>query len=222
MTFLPEMARRNSFRAAFFKEFNYWLIFKPQLTYKAMGKAFNKTVDQVRAQDTAQALIEQFNGRLLEMLAELEERPVEKHEEDFGVLLQRVEDMIDTLINSMFWSIYGEGGRGWPSPKRAKQILEWRKIGAPKKGKGRNSAAQTYTEREHMESLEKYYTIAEVAEIVRVSRRTVYAWRDAGKLKAVKVGRGLRVSQTELNRILEGGIEIPSPWHKDQGAGGEE
>lgn len=61
-----------------------------------------------------------------------------------------------------------------------------------------------------MDNQERYYTIAEVAEIVRVSRRTVYTWRDAGKLNAVKIGRGLRVSQTELDRILSGGIDIPA------------
>ena len=59
-----------------------------------------------------------------------------------------------------------------------------------------------------MDQIGKYYTIAEVSEIVRVSRRTLYAWSDTGKLKTVKIGRGLRVPQAELDRILAGGLVV--------------
>lgn len=66
--------------------------------------------------------------------------------------------------------------------------------------------------------MEKHYTVKEVAEIVGVSQRTVCSWWKIGKVKAVNARRGLRISQTELNRILEGGIETPSLQEGDKGA----
>jgi excisionase family DNA binding protein len=48
-------------------------------------------------------------------------------------------------------------------------------------------------------------TIPEVAEALRVHQKTVYKLVSARKLRAVKVGRAVRVRLTELERFLSGG-----------------
>lgn len=53
---------------------------------------------------------------------------------------------------------------------------------------------------------EKYYTPEEVAELLKVSRETVYNWLRGGKLKGVKVFNFWRISESELNRLLQGGM----------------
>lgn len=50
---------------------------------------------------------------------------------------------------------------------------------------------------------EKYYTLEEIAEILRVAYMTVYRWVRSGKLKAVKAGKQYRVRSTELDKFLE-------------------
>jgi len=52
--------------------------------------------------------------------------------------------------------------------------------------------------------VEKYYTPEEVAELLKVSRETVYNWLRSGKLKGVKVFNFWRISESELNRLLKG------------------
>lgn len=48
----------------------------------------------------------------------------------------------------------------------------------------------------------KLYTIDEVVEILKVTRRTVYAYIKDGKLEAVKVGRYWRVKAEALETFL--------------------
>jgi putative molybdopterin biosynthesis protein len=45
-------------------------------------------------------------------------------------------------------------------------------------------------------------TPAEVAQLAKVSRETVYREIDRGELKAVHVGRQLRIDPTDLNQYL--------------------
>jgi len=52
--------------------------------------------------------------------------------------------------------------------------------------------------------MEKYYTPEEVANLIKVSRKTIYNWIQEGRLKAVKIGHFWRVSESELNRLLKG------------------
>ena len=52
--------------------------------------------------------------------------------------------------------------------------------------------------------MEKYYTPEEIAANLKVSRKTIYNWIRAGRLKAVKIGHFWRVSESELNRLLKG------------------
>jgi excisionase family DNA binding protein len=49
------------------------------------------------------------------------------------------------------------------------------------------------------------YTLAEVAEILRVTRRTLYAYIKEGKLKAVKIGKYWRVSEADLREFISTG-----------------
>ena len=53
----------------------------------------------------------------------------------------------------------------------------------------------------------KVYTIAEVMEILQLSRRTIYNYIKAKQLKAVKIGRAWRVTEKALNDFLENGTE---------------
>lgn len=48
----------------------------------------------------------------------------------------------------------------------------------------------------------QFLTIDEVAEKLKVSRRTVYEWVRAGKLEAVKVGSLWRISEQALQDFL--------------------
>jgi excisionase family DNA binding protein len=50
---------------------------------------------------------------------------------------------------------------------------------------------------------ETYYTLREVAEKLKVSRRTVYRWVQAKELPAYKLGGEFRVTERDLERFLE-------------------
>ena len=52
----------------------------------------------------------------------------------------------------------------------------------------------------------KFLTVAEVAEIMRVSKRTVYRLVHSGELPAVRVGRSFRVNETAVNEYLESSV----------------
>ncbi len=49
---------------------------------------------------------------------------------------------------------------------------------------------------------ETYYTVAEVAQRLRVSRQAVYNWIHEGRLEAVKVGRMTRIPASSLAEFL--------------------
>lgn len=52
----------------------------------------------------------------------------------------------------------------------------------------------------------KAYTLDEVAEILKVKRRNLYAYIKAGKLPAIKIGREWRVTEEALREVLKSGI----------------
>ena len=54
----------------------------------------------------------------------------------------------------------------------------------------------------------KVYTLDEVADILKVTRRTLYTYVNAGKLKAVKVGKYWRVSEEALKELLSTGTPV--------------
>jgi excisionase family DNA binding protein len=50
---------------------------------------------------------------------------------------------------------------------------------------------------------ETYYTLPEIAEKLKVSRRTVYRWVQAEQLPAYKLGGEFRITERDLERFLE-------------------
>lgn len=50
--------------------------------------------------------------------------------------------------------------------------------------------------------MEKLYTPEEVADMLRVTRRTVYEWIRSGQLKAVKVGRQWRITEDDISKMM--------------------
>jgi excisionase family DNA binding protein len=51
--------------------------------------------------------------------------------------------------------------------------------------------------------ISRLLTVAEVANVIRVSRMTVYRLIRRGQLKAIRVGRNYRVRSDDLNAYLE-------------------
>lgn len=51
----------------------------------------------------------------------------------------------------------------------------------------------------------KLYTIDEIAEILKVTQRTVYNYIKSGSLKAIKIGKYWRVRHEDLAQFLETG-----------------
>lgn len=49
----------------------------------------------------------------------------------------------------------------------------------------------------------RFVTVAEVAKRLRVSNMTVYRLVKSGQLPAVRVGRGYRIPEADLERYLE-------------------
>ena len=50
--------------------------------------------------------------------------------------------------------------------------------------------------------LERFHSVAAIAEALDVDERTVYRWVDARELIAHRVGRQLRISKTDLDAFL--------------------
>ena len=48
----------------------------------------------------------------------------------------------------------------------------------------------------------RFLTVAEVAELMRVSKMTVYRLVHGGELPAVRVGRSFRVTEDDVNEYL--------------------
>lgn len=51
----------------------------------------------------------------------------------------------------------------------------------------------------------KIYTLKEVEDILKVTQRTLYRYIKEGKLQAVKVGKGWRVSHEALQAFISKG-----------------
>lgn len=47
------------------------------------------------------------------------------------------------------------------------------------------------------------YTVSEVADILRVSRRTVFTYLKNGELNGFKIGRTVRITPAELERFIQ-------------------
>jgi len=49
---------------------------------------------------------------------------------------------------------------------------------------------------------EQYYTIKEVAKMLRVAYLTVYRWIQSGKLNSIKAGKQYRIKKEDLDRFI--------------------
>jgi excisionase family DNA binding protein len=54
-------------------------------------------------------------------------------------------------------------------------------------------------------------TVAEVAEMLKLSQQTVRNWIDAGKLPALRMGRRVRIKRQAIREILEAGASGSIP-----------
>lgn len=54
----------------------------------------------------------------------------------------------------------------------------------------------------------KVYTLDEVADIMKVTKRTLYNYIKAGKLHAVKMGKYWRVSEESLQAFISNGTPV--------------
>ncbi len=61
------------------------------------------------------------------------------------------------------------------------------------------------------EPRESFLTVAEVAEILRLNQQTVRNWIDAGTLPATRVGRRVRIKQSDLDLIVARGYQGAPP-----------
>jgi excisionase family DNA binding protein len=52
---------------------------------------------------------------------------------------------------------------------------------------------------------ETYYTSKEVAERLKVTDRTVRRWISDGSLKVIRLGRSVRIAESDLQRFIEAG-----------------
>ncbi len=50
--------------------------------------------------------------------------------------------------------------------------------------------------------MEEVHTVREVADKLKVSERTVYSWIYSGRMQALKVGRAVRIKNSEVQRML--------------------
>lgn len=51
----------------------------------------------------------------------------------------------------------------------------------------------------------KVYTLTEIVDILKITRRTLYSYIKNGQLKAVKVGREWRITHANLKDFIESG-----------------
>jgi excisionase family DNA binding protein len=58
--------------------------------------------------------------------------------------------------------------------------------------------------------VEAYKTVSEVAELLKVTERTVRNWIKQKRLRAVRVGGVIRVSVEELERFVKAAMRIPA------------
>jgi excisionase family DNA binding protein len=54
-----------------------------------------------------------------------------------------------------------------------------------------------------LEVHETYLTVQEVADVLKVTRKTVYRWIEAGELPVIQVGREYRITETDLREFVE-------------------
>jgi excisionase family DNA binding protein len=61
------------------------------------------------------------------------------------------------------------------------------------------------TEQRPPNTTDEFLTVAEVAALLKLNPQTVRNWIDQGTLAAVRVGRRVRVTRADLERVIEEG-----------------
>src|SRR5947208_11446957 len=70
---------------------------------------------------------------------------------------------------------------------------------------------------------DSFLTVAEVAEMLKLNQQTVRNWIDQGSLPALRVGRRVRIKQSDLDRVLADAYSGPSvPRGRDAGLSAED
>ena len=49
---------------------------------------------------------------------------------------------------------------------------------------------------------EQLYTVEEVCNIFKISRKTLYNWKDRGILAPIKIGKSIRYSKEDINKLI--------------------
>ncbi len=57
------------------------------------------------------------------------------------------------------------------------------------------------------DSMERLLSPQQFADLLSISRWTVYAWLQEGKIRSVKIGRLVRIPESEVSRIVQEGIQ---------------
>lgn len=60
--------------------------------------------------------------------------------------------------------------------------------------------------------MENYLTLKDVAARLKVTKKTLYEWRRAGKIEFVKIGTRNRITTAELERFIEEGAARGNGW----------
>jgi excisionase family DNA binding protein len=58
---------------------------------------------------------------------------------------------------------------------------------------------------DHNDLEDSFLTVADVAEMLKLNQQTVRNWIDQGSLPALRVGRRVRIRQSDLKRVLADG-----------------
>jgi excisionase family DNA binding protein len=58
--------------------------------------------------------------------------------------------------------------------------------------------------------MEKLYSVPEAADVLRISRWTIWAWLRSGRLRGAKVGDRRVIRESELHRLLRDDVDVKS------------
>ena len=67
--------------------------------------------------------------------------------------------------------------------------------------------------------MDEILTVEEVAQYLKLSRTTIWRWCNEGKLQAFKVGRGWRIHQSELEKIVGQKLGATEDDHREERKG---
>jgi excisionase family DNA binding protein len=67
-----------------------------------------------------------------------------------------------------------------------------------------------------------FLTVAEIASLLKLNQQTVRNWIDAGKLPAVRVGRRVRVRQSEFEQFIAAGETAAAREPQDASPGDDQ